>query len=453
MKLRPKLLLAVVGVMTIGLLLLVALLEADHLGRIAERQQSEKKLLILLLRGAEDEAALRNVLESAARAGWVRAWRLGPEAGDLSAPGTRLAFRTPAGQGAAVLAPLPSSLYPAGIGNLLFGLVVATGLVGTILYLMLSRLVLAPVRSMAVAAHRLSAGGVVPEIAAAHRPDEIGRLAAAFNRMAREVRSSREELEARVERARAEVEATTRQLAFAERLAATGRLAAGVAHEVNSPLAGAMNAVQRLRKGDLSPERAEEYLALVDDALGRIRRIVRQILDFARRSPTVRSVDVREPLEGALAFVRHRLAPQEVRLETELEEGLPAVLADPGELQQVFLNLLVNALDAMPGGGCLGVEAHPAGGGVAVVIRDTGPGMDAEALSASFDFFYTTKPEGEGTGLGLSIAHMLVTRYGGELRLESSPGTGVQARVELPAVREPEDAAKAEETGADPAGR
>jgi two-component system NtrC family sensor kinase len=448
MKLRPKLLLAVVGVMTISLLLLVALLEADHLGRVADRRRGEMVLLQLLLRGAEDEAALRSVLESAAHAGWVREWALGPDAGSaLGAAGTRLDFRTPAGEGAAVLAPLPSSLYPEGIGGVLLGLALATVLVGTILYLMLSRLVLGPVRSMAMAAHRLAGGGSVPEIAAARRPDEIGRLAAAFNSMAREVRASRAELEARVRAATDEAEARSRQLAFADRLAATGRLAAGVAHEVNSPLGGALNAVQRLRKGDLPPERAEEYLALVADALERIRRIVRQILDFGRRAPTVRSVDVRDPLGKALALVRHRLEAQGVALAEEAPEALPKVMADPGELQQVFLNLVVNALDAMPGGGRLGVRIRAEGPGVVVAVADSGPGLDARALSASFDFFYTTKPAGEGTGLGLSIAHMLVTRYGGALRLESTPGAGVTAVVELPA-----GPGTAEETGADTPG-
>lgn len=232
---------------------------------------------------------------------------------------------------------------------------------------------------------------------------------------------------------------TQRDLAFAERLAATGRLAAGVAHEINNPLGGVMNAVARLRKGNMDPERMVKYFDICDDGLKRIQETVRRILDFSRKKPETGPVRVTGPLMQSVELVRHLLAPANVQLVVNMpeEENRPdflRVMADAGDLQHVFLNLLVNAIDAMPKGGTLTITVSHHQKWVLVEIEDTGVGLTVEELSASFDYFHTTKPVGKGTGLGLSIAHHIVVGYHGALTLNSQKGVGTRATVELPAL-------------------
>jgi len=261
-------------------------------------------------------------------------------------------------------------------------------------------------------------------------------LLRAFSEMADEVRRTRANLEERVRAATEEVEATQRRLAFQERLAATGRLAAGIAHEINNPLGGCINAAARIRGDDLPPERKAEYIDLVLEGLERIRSIVARVLEFARREPTVQEVDPVAPLRKALAFCTHRAEKDGIPIRDEAPDALPPVRVDPGELQQVFLNLLQNALDAMPEGGDLVLRGAGDEVEVCLEVVDTGIGMTPEEVSAGFDLFHTTKPVGQGTGLGLSIAYNTVTRYGGTLTLDSRKGEGTVARVRLPRAKE-----------------
>ncbi len=327
--------------------------------------------------------------------------------------------------------PPAQPLFAPGLAFVALSFFVGSLFTGFLLYLTMQRLVLEPIEELVHASHRLMDGEVSP-VRAAARGDEIGKLAETFNRLAETVTESRAHLEEKVREATDRVEKTRRELAFAERLAATGRLAAGVAHEINNPLGGVMNALARLKKGNLPPERAERYHALCEDGLGRIQETVRRILDFARKRPEPRTVAVAEPLARAVDLVRHLLAPAGIDLAAEPpEEGL-AVFADAGDLQHVFLNLLVNAVDAMPEGGALSVSAREEGGCVVVDIADTGVGLTEEELSASFDFFHTTKPVGKGTGLGLSIAHHIVMGLDGTLALASEKGVGATATVSLP---------------------
>ena len=318
--------------------------------------------------------------------------------------------------------------------SMVFGMI----FVAYLLFLTLRRLVLDPIDDIIHASEMLTAGEVV-RVQSALRRDEIGKLAHSFNVMAEKVAESRQNLEGKVRAATEKIETTQRELAFAERLAATGRLAAGVAHEINNPLGGVMNAVARLRKGSLTPEREAKYFDICDDGLRRIQETVRRILDFSRKRPEMGPVRVVDPLMQSVELVRHLLEPAGVRLELHIPEdsgdpGFLRVMADPGDLQHVFLNLLVNAVDAMPNGGVLTITVSQAMKWVLVEIRDTGVGLTLEELSASFDYFHTTKPVGKGTGLGLSIAHHIVVGYHGALTLNSQKGVGTRATVELPAL-------------------
>ena len=307
-----------------------------------------------------------------------------------------------------------------------------------LLFSTIRRLVLDPVDEIVHAASVLASGEPF-FIRTINRSDEIGQLAVAFNHMAESVSESRTSLEDKVRAATEKIESTQRELAFTERLAATGRLAAGVAHEINNPLGGVMNAVSRLRKGDMTPERREKYYDICDDGLKRIQETVRRILDFSRKRPEVGPVKVTQPLMQSVELVRHMLnkAGVELVVNVQEEDGTTSflrVLADAGDLQHVFLNLLVNAIDAMPNGGKLTVNVSQAMNWVLVEIEDTGVGLTVEELSASFDYFHTTKPVGKGTGLGLSIAHHIVVGYNGALTLNSRKGIGTRATVELPLI-------------------
>ena len=311
------------------------------------------------------------------------------------------------------------------------GMFLASGL----LYWTLSRLVLDPLDDIVAATRHLGSGEAVV-VRGVNRNDEIGQLAEAFNRMADEVTETRRHLEEKVRLAAAAVERTQRDLAFSERLAATGRLAAGVAHEINNPLGGVMNALARLRRGGTAPEKAEEYHALCEEGLKRIQGTVRRILDFSRKRPEVAAAPVAVALRQSVDLVRHLADEAGLELVEDIdgEGGEVEVMADAGDLQHVFLNLLINAVDATPRGGTITVASRRVRAWAVVDIVDTGVGLTPDELSASFDYFHTTKPAGKGTGLGLSIAHHIIAGYGGALTLNSRKGEGTRATVELPAL-------------------
>jgi signal transduction histidine kinase len=319
----------------------------------------------------------------------------------------------------------------------------AAGLILNInlLFLSIRRLILDPLDELRRASS-LVAAGEAAFINTSGRKDEIGQLSAAFNHMAESVIDSRVHLQEKVQAAADKIEQTQRELAFTERLAATGRLAAGVAHEINNPLAGVMNAVSRIRKEAPPTERTAKYLDICDNGLKRIQDTVRRILDFSRKRPEVGPVVISNPLLQAVDLVRHLLDAGGITLKINIESnnGSPnhlRVEADPGDLQHVFLNLLMNAIDAMPKGGALTLNVFQVMRWIVVEVIDTGVGLTLEELSASFDFFHTTKPVGKGTGLGLSIAHHIVAGYRGSLSLNSEKGKGTKATVELPIIGSP----------------
>ncbi len=325
-----------------------------------------------------------------------------------------------------------------GLGLVALSLILGAFLVSILLYWTLRRLVLAPLEEI-IAASRSLADGEAVALYTAGRHDEMGRLADSFHLMAETIMEARQNQEEKIRQAGERISAAQRELAFTERLAATGKLAAGVAHEINNPLGGVMNAMARLRKGGLAPEREEMYWRLCDEGLERIRNTVRRILDFSRKRPEVRLLSLPEELRKSLDLAGHLIDPARVRVVSALpaaaegDGGLFSVLADAGDLQHVFLNLLLNALDAMPDGGELGLAVERSGDCIRTEIRDSGVGLTPEELSASFEFFHTTKPVGKGTGLGLSIAHHIVAGYRGSLHLESAKGVGTRAIVTLPA--------------------
>jgi signal transduction histidine kinase len=249
-----------------------------------------------------------------------------------------------------------------------------------------------------------------------------------------------------------------------ERLAAVGELAGQVAHEVNNPIA-IISAKVRLLLRDGGPElppRAVAELTKVTELTDRVARIAQGLLSYCRPAPGVRTpLDVRVPVRRALAYVEPRAAEQHVLIRDEVPDGLPAVTANASELEQVFLNLFLNALDAMPDGGALrvtaGMESRGGADGrrrVVLEVADTGEGIPAELRQRVFEPFLTTKG-GKGSGLGLSICQGLINSHGGAIDIDSEPGAGTRVLLTLPAVVEPaagNAADSAAHTAADPAG-
>jgi len=307
------------------------------------------------------------------------------------------------------------------------------------------RLVLRPVREMVKATERIGRGDLLA-LVPVYQEDEMGRLAASFNEMADSLAKARAErlellndLERQVEERTEALRAAQAQLIQTEKLASLGQLSASIAHEINNPLAGILTfsklLIRNIEDGG-DPEKLRESilknLRLIERETDRCRGIVRNLLDFARQRPLVLSdVEVNKALEEALSLLNHKIEMQQIALEKKLGPQV-FVSADFGQLRQAFVNILLNACDAMPDGGRLTVSTGtlPDGKRVEVAFTDTGPGIAPENLNRIFDPFFTTKEM--GTGLGLSVVYGIVQKHGGDMKAESRPGGGTTMRIRLP---------------------
>ncbi|HSN03664.1 MAG TPA: PAS domain S-box protein [Nitrospira sp.] len=227
------------------------------------------------------------------------------------------------------------------------------------------------------------------------------------------------------------------QIRNSEKLASVGKLAAGVAHEINNPLGGILNCLYNLGKGTISPARREEYLASMEDGLRRVQKIVRQLLDFSQQhQPEFALADINAVIERVLVLTNHLFVPNRIALETKLGKTLPSLMIDRHMIEQVLMNLILNAVQAMKDGGVLSIRTWVEEGICMVEVRDTGAGIPASVLPKIFDPFFTTKGQGEGTGLGLSVSLGIVERHGGRILVESEVGKGTVFTLCLPVSRE-----------------
>jgi signal transduction histidine kinase len=304
---------------------------------------------------------------------------------------------------------------------------VITALVPNLLLVALViRTISRPLRRLTEAAVDVAGGGYGTQVALKSN-DEVGLLAASFNEMSRKMAEDIERLRALNE-----------HLVRAEKLAAAGALAAGVAHEVNNPLASISSLIQIIQSRPLTPDReaeTREMLRLISTQIERISQVLRDMLDFARQRPPERArLDLARVVESSLRLAAFDKDFKRLRVKTDFDGRTPKVSADPDQLQQVFLNLLLNARDAMPDGGDLRVSlsfdegAHE----VFVEFADTGHGIPSDVLPHVFDPFFTTKRA--GAGLGLAVCYGIVTAHGGRVSVESGGGVpGTTVRVALPA--------------------
>jgi len=260
--------------------------------------------------------------------------------------------------------------------------------------------------------------------------DEVGELAEAFNRMIASLQGSMAALEKAVE----DLRVAQCRLVQGEKLAAIAQFVSDAAHELNNPLSAVIGFSDLLYH--MSPdETMRPQLKLISQSAHRCQRIVQNLLGFARRHPPERSaVRVNTVLEGVLEVMAYEFRTSNVGVVRDLQGDLPAVMADPHQLQQVLVNILGNARQALDGrpGGRVKVRTRAAGGLLRIEIADNGPGIPADNLPRVFDPFFTTRPEGKGTGLGLSFAYGVVSEHGGRISASNEAGGGAAILIELP---------------------
>src|SRR5262252_5637129 len=226
------------------------------------------------------------------------------------------------------------------------------------------------------------------------------------------------------------------QMTQTEKLTSLGLLAAGVAHEVNTPLAVISNYIQMLAKQMPEGDPRQSIIEKIVKQTFRASEIVNNLLNFSRTGAAeVDNVDVNRVVEETLSLVAHPMKTAHIQIVKELGASLPAVHGSANKLQQVFLNLFLNARDAMPGGGMLEVRTGAHNGSVEIEIADTGAGIAREDIHRIFDPFFTTKSNGRGTGLGLSVSYGIIKEHAGKIDVRSTPGKGTSFHVEFPAAR------------------
>ena len=228
------------------------------------------------------------------------------------------------------------------------------------------------------------------------------------------------------------VEDSQKALLQAEKMATAGRLSASIAHEVNNPLQSVQNCLHLAGREDLPPEKRKEYFDLARTELERLMLTVQRMLDFYRPGGTSQEqIDLVEVLKYVLNLMSKQINESRVIVECIFSENIPKIMAVSSQVQQVFINLILNAVDAMPGGGMLKISARPVKDGVEFLFQDNGPGIPLEKQSDIFEPFFSTKDR--GTGLGLTVSYNIVTAHGGALELLAERTPGACFRLFLPA--------------------
>jgi two-component system NtrC family sensor kinase len=312
-----------------------------------------------------------------------------------------------------------------------------------LLYLFARSEVVAPVAALVEGTRRVARDELDVEIRVQSR-GELGVLAGSFNEMTRSLRSLEGALQAMMEGLERQVEARTaelreahEQLVRTEKLSSLGKLSASIAHEINNPLAGILTFAKLVSRtlAEGAPDDArraslQKHLGLIERETQRCSTIVKNLLDFARERPLQQKLlDPRAPLEEALSLIENNFKTHGVAIERALEP-VPLVVADFGQLRQAFVNIAMNACEAMGQGGTLRVASRERDGFVELILGDTGPGIPPERLSRIFDPFFTTKEK--GTGLGLSVVYGVVQKHEGTIAVDSEVGRGTTFTIRLP---------------------
>ncbi|MEP6901494.1 MAG: ATP-binding protein [Actinomycetota bacterium] len=291
-----------------------------------------------------------------------------------------------------------------------------------LLVLLVVRTISRPLQRITLAAVQVTEGGYGTEVDLRKSNDEIGLLADSFNEMSRKMANDIEQLQKLSE-----------QLIRTEKLAAMGTLAAGVAHEVNNPLASISSLIQMMQAKNNLDIKTSENLKLISTQIQRITQVTKDMMDFARVRPAAKSlVDVNDLIEKSLRLASFDKSFQKLQITKHFAENLPKVFADGDQLQQVFLNLFLNARDALPRGGELLIITDSEYSEMRIEITDNGIGIKSDDIQKIFDPFFTTKPAGKGTGLGLAVCYGIITAHGGKIEAFTNESNGTTFYIGLP---------------------
>jgi two-component system NtrC family sensor kinase len=286
--------------------------------------------------------------------------------------------------------------------------------------------VLRPVGRVIAMARRVVQGDLSARVGI-RAPGEIGVLCQAIDQMADAVAEREQRLKT----------LTSQQIGRSEKLASLGRLAAGVAHEINNPLTGVLTFAHLMKEKPNMDQQDQQDLDLIIHETSRAADIVRGLLDFAReRAASKEALYINDVIQKTTRLIRNQKLFDRIVIEEELACDLPQVEGDMNHLQQVLLNLSLNACEAMPNGGKLTLRSQLVDGRVVVKVIDTGTGIKHEHRDQVFEPFFTTKPPGKGTGLGLSVSYGIISQHGGTLEFESCEGQGTKFTITLPALGE-----------------
>lgn len=333
---------------------------------------------------------------------------------------------------------------------------VIISIITTVVLTLFIRIITKPIRLMVKATNKISQGELDHHVHI-EQQDEIGQLAKTFNRMVESLKESRDKvdsynkmLEGTIQIRTKELEATQAQLVQSEKLSAIGQLAAGVAHELNNPLGGILGYAQftleKLKKNSPSKMTNKEfdnyvrYISDIEKQARRCKDIVQNLLRFSRSTKNVEfeEVDLNILISETCTFIEHQLSMKQIELKLNLDNNLPNILGNPGQLQQVFTNIILNAMQASPTGTVIEIVSRfspPLGqfnGTVELLFSDHGHGISKADINKIFEPFYTTKEVGKGTGLGLSVSYGIIKEHGGEIKVESVLEKGTTFTIIIP---------------------
>ncbi len=293
-----------------------------------------------------------------------------------------------------------------------------------------------PLDSLVFATEKIAQGDLDYEVPV-KSGDELGNVAAAFNEMTKVLKSSNEEIAKRtkdLEETNKELRETQAQLIQTEKMSSLGRLAAGVAHEINNPLTGVMTFSHLLLK-NARDEATRKDLEIIVRETTRCKKIIKGVLDFARETPPQRKLcQVNDIIGRTLAILEPQSLFHNIQTERNLDDKLPQIWIDENQMEQVFMNIILNAAEAMKGEGRFSISSslNKRGDFVEVRMEDTGMGISREHLNKIFDPFFTTKDPQKGTGLGLSVSYGIVQKHKGDILVESEVGKGTIFIIKLP---------------------
>ena len=300
------------------------------------------------------------------------------------------------------------------------GLVIV--LIAALIGVLVSRRITRPLEHLSRAVGKIAKGDFNVNVDI-HSSDEIGDLSNSFNEMADELM----ERESSLKKAQ-------HALVQSEKMAAVGTLSAGLAHEVKNPLSAVLGYAQLSKRKLDQPEALEKHLDIIETETKRCNEIISNLMQFSRQEKGEHTqISVNDVVEKSMAIVDHQLSLKNVRIESELTGNMPQICGNANQLQQVLMNLMINAQQAIgDDGGTVELATLHKSQSVLITVSDTGPGMDDEVAKKIFEPFFTTKPAGKGTGLGLSVTYGIIKDHGGEISVQRASSGGAKFVIELP---------------------